>query len=332
MPRYGKRKGRRKTYKRKRSGRTKGSTGFRRRVGRVKVQNRVHRSLQVATTRQNNAKLKFVCHQTYNCNPNTGLIAGGVTHNKILTFRCSSIHDYMRENGGSLNATDSWTSQSSKYGQNVHPVNADGWDKWRLRFETYHVMRAKITVKFDVRNHYLGGSEGGYEDGAVPIFCWLRKHSKAEFSHQVYVGNNGTGLHAGNIKVMPNTTHQVLYDGFGPRSTCVLSQTYNAKKYPPLTTDGKTHITADFDHIGTMFPGGDATGSAQQSSHPDEQSFFSLGLCDAMGVHREINQSLRNVFVNIKMEWTVALRGATSIKDPIGGPLQPIPAMGSIPM
>lgn len=108
----------------------------------------IPRTLQIATKRNKNMKLKFVVNQTYILDPTiSGFPAGQAA---FLSYRANSIfssHIPVSTTAGL------WASQDPTKYNNLSSAllsqNADGWNEWTNRFQHYCVTGSKITATFE---------------------------------------------------------------------------------------------------------------------------------------------------------------------------------------
>lgn len=108
----------------------------------------VPRTLQIATKRNTNMKLKFVVNQTYILDPSvSGFAAGSCA---FLCYRANSI--FHSQVPVSTNA-GLWASQDPTKYNNLSSAainqNADGWNEWTERFQHYCVTGSRIQATFE---------------------------------------------------------------------------------------------------------------------------------------------------------------------------------------
>lgn len=109
----------------------------------------IPRTIQIATKRNQNQRLKFVVNQTWIVDPT--VLANGKS--AVLSFRANSIYQSHMPTGDST--TNAFISQNpSKYNNNgqrdpVIQQNADGWNEWTNRYQHFCVTGSKITYSFE---------------------------------------------------------------------------------------------------------------------------------------------------------------------------------------
>lgn len=106
------------------------------------------RTIQIATKRNKNMKLKFVVNQSYVLDPSvTGFPAGNCA---FLCYRANSIY---HSQVPVSTAAGLWASQDPTKYSNLSSAainqNADGWSEWTERFQHFCVTGSRITATFE---------------------------------------------------------------------------------------------------------------------------------------------------------------------------------------
>jgi len=109
----------------------------------------IPRTIQIATKRNQNQKLKFVLNHTWIVDPT--VLANGKT--AVLSYRANSIYASHMPTGNT--DTNAFISQNpTKYNNNgqrdpVINANADGWNEWTNRYQHFCVTGSKMTYTFE---------------------------------------------------------------------------------------------------------------------------------------------------------------------------------------
>jgi hypothetical protein len=129
-----------KVYRKKRN--------YKKKKGKSAYRKAVPRTIQIATKRNTNMKLKFVVNQTYVLDPTaTGFPVGNCA---FLSYRANSVyHSHIPVS----TTAGLWASQDPTKYNNLSSAainqNADGWNEWTERFQHYCVTGSRITATFE---------------------------------------------------------------------------------------------------------------------------------------------------------------------------------------
>ena len=309
MPRY-----RRKYAKRKRSSKTwKKKRGTARvRSGRLAKSGLFTRTLQVATQRQKNIKLKFISNQQYLvCCQSTG--TGTYSENTYLSIRCNGIASIMYRNGsqniGGASAARSWAPVGTGYGPGVTHLDADGVALWLGKYNHFTVVSSKLTATFNTTNCQEHGVDTAQANRSGPVCCYIHKSSTPD--------SLLTTSTAGDLLAKPYVVKQVLQPG-DTNTGCKLSMAYSAKHF-----EGVKGSVVGHDQL----RGGMASSGA---TNPGELSYLHIGIMEARGTSRPLNAGIERLpimMINLHMEYVVALTEPSDLQQP-GMPFAPAVVAG----
>ncbi len=231
--------------------------------------NLVPRTLQIATRRNFNQRLKFVVNQTYQYDP--GTIAGTETNG--MTFRANSIYDIRPDTYGTPNV---FTAQDpQKYGIAMTNLVADGWAEWTTRYQHFSVLGSKIQATFE--------PYGTGEDQSQPGMCAI-----------TLSGVNGTvdaTTNSAAINKLPYTQRAHVFGACNQNRGARLYQFYSAKKF-----EGVKDVL-DNQQLRGRFANDNGTAAT-----PGEMSFFDISLSK---LNPAIGQQMPKGILTIKVEYIV---------------------------
>ena len=142
--------GKRKRYAKKKSYRKKKRGTARVRSGRLSKGGMFTRTLQIATQRQKNIRIKFVSNQQYQvCCQSTG--TNTYSETTFLAMRCNMYRNGSQNIGGS-SPSRSWGPVGSGYGPGTASLDAEGVDLWKGKYNHFTVLGAKLTATFNTTN------------------------------------------------------------------------------------------------------------------------------------------------------------------------------------
>jgi len=152
---------------------------------------KTNNTIQVATRRKKSDVLKFVKNMTYQVNPN--IKADGSQHMFHLQLRANSIYDMCNSYSPTQSSHDAlWEEQDSGYAligtANQPAFNADGFEHWEDRYQSFTVLGSKITVTYTpvLTPQYVSG-----RDPAPPTTLFLQKSYEEDNGIDPVTSNSG---------------------------------------------------------------------------------------------------------------------------------------------
>lgn len=231
--------------------------------------NLVPRTLQIATRRNFNQRLKFVVNQTYQVDP--GTLQGTETNG--ITFRANSIYDIRPDYYGTPNT---FTAQDpTKYGIAMTNLVADGWNEWTDRYQHFSVLGSKIQAVFEP---YGTGEDQG-QPGMLAI---------------TLSGVNGTvsaTTDSAAINKLPYTRRGHVFGACNQNRGTRLYQFYSAKKFEGVK-----------DVLDNQQLRGRFANTNGQAVGPSELSFFDVSLSK---LNPAVGQQMPKGILTIKIEYIV---------------------------
>lgn len=303
--------GKRKRYAKKKSYRKKKRGTARVRSGRLSKGGMFTRTLQIATQRQKNIRIKFVSNQQYQvCCQSTG--TNTYSETTFLAMRCNSIHAIMYRNGsqniGGSSPSRSWGPVGSGYGPGTATIDAEGVDLWKGKYNHFTVLGAKLTATFNTTNVQDMGVDTTDTQRQGPVCCFIHKATAPD--------SIGVTTTAGDLLEKPYLVKQILMPS-DTNTGCTLSMGYSARAFEGI----KGSVVGHDQLRGGLLDSG--------LTHPTERSYYSIGICDARGESRPHNagkERLPIMMINIHIEYVVALTEPSDVQI-AGIPVAPMVVM-----
>lgn len=253
---------------------------------------RVPRTLQIATRRNNNQRLRFVVNHIYNFSP--GTLAG--TETSGMCYRANSIYNIRQ---GIYGNVANFLAQNASYSTATPLINADGWDEWTDRYQHFCVLGSKCQATFEP-----------YGDNAINAQPGMLSIVMSGSLNAVNAGKDSSIInqqpYLKKVNIMPATAQNT-----GGR----VYQFYSARKFEGV------HDVIDNSQLRGRFAG------TADADTPGEESFYYISLSKMNpGVTQE--QMPRGI-LTIKIEYIVHLSEPTQTND-VQVPVQhvPIPYLG----
>lgn len=319
MPRFGRRRFKRRKYarrprwsrKRRRFGRKKQGQGYRRSTGRVRTYGLGGPTQQIATRVQPNIKLKFVYNQTYTYDPSRQLPNTDKQFMQLIGFSCNQISD-IHANGHLYGATVGNVWMPQNHVTPVQNIDSKGYIEWRERYKYGTVIGSKITVT--AKTIAASGAGGG---GIEPTLMFLHKTGSVAPQNVFNAATQG----AEDVNVKPYVAKAHILSS-NVTTGAKLTMGYSAKKFEGV----KGHIIGNLGYREVL---GKASAPASHAP-PAEQSTWILGFCNARGVHHTPTiaaSSTPPLLVQVKIEYIVALTEprTTTNPDPMPAGMMPVP-------
>jgi len=247
----------------------------------------IPRTIQIATKRNMNQKLKFVLNQTYVVDPSV-LDAG---KSAVLSYRANSIYNSHMPTSVTATANLFKSQDPTKYNNNgsATPVisqNADGWDSWSSRYQHFCVMGSKISYTFEPT-----------ETGAPAILC---SHLSG-VSSAVTTDTPSSRLNELPYVFRHSLATQGVTSGINATTGIRGSMKYSARKFEGVNDpDDNSNLRGRFANANLNPPVVGAT--------PTEQSFFYLIMAP---VDPATSTKMPGGVLRVKIEYIVHLKEPT---------------------
>ena len=242
--------------------------------------NKIPRTLQIATRRNNSQMLRFVKNMTF------GVVPGEFTENIFLTIRANSIYDIMF-NGGAQNQPGTWNAQDVEdYGTTVNFVNADGFDEWRNRFQHFTVIGSKIQASYEPIDYQR------QVDG-----------SSARAPATLYINLEGSGG-----AISPNKAcKDVVALPYTKRATVIQDPGHTGKRLYQFYSARK------FEGVKDPLDNSNLRGRMGTGSYPNETAFYHVGIVPTIAnvLGGSTTTKIPQGLMRIKVEYIVKLTEPT---------------------
>lgn len=292
-PRRSTKYARRKTYSKRRK------VAIRKYPGHTKQRQYAIPRLRLATTRQKTRLLRLRKDLEWTVAPEWTGVPNECLH---LRFRANSVLNIIADAGTNQSGLPNnvWRANDPQYtavgGQQQFP---EGLELWQGQYYHFCVIASKITVIINSTDgtelHDPAKTPGPYQ----PALAFLTKFG-TQTNIATIIGNNSTKE---QISKVPFTTMAALPNQPNRTSGCKLSMGYSAKRFESVPSPmSASQLRGDL-----ITPGA----SAQPVNHPNEQTFFSLGILPARGFAASTQDYMAPMQVQVKIEYSVVLSEPT---------------------
>ncbi|AXQ66013.1 MAG: putative capsid protein [Circoviridae sp.] len=257
-------------------------------VPRSNYRSTIPRTIQIATKRNKNMKLKFTLNQTWLVDPSK---LANPNDTAVLSYRANSIFQSHMPTAATATAAAFVSQDPALYNNNGQAVpliqqSADGFDTWSSRFQHFTVTGSKITYTFEP-----------YSTGAPSILC----------SHVSGVsGAIQASTSAVRLNALPYTTRhsivpQAVTSGIFAATGLRGSRTYSARAFEGVVDP------VDNSNLRGRFANSLLTPPVTGAS-PSEQSFFYIAIAP---IDPATTVSSGQGVLRVKIEYIAHLREPT---------------------
>lgn len=257
-------------------------------VPRSNYRSSIPRTIQIATKRNMNMKLKFTLNQTWLCDPSK---LTNPNDTLVFSYRANSIYQSHMPTLSTTQALASISQDPTLYSNNANATplisqNAEGFDTWSDRFQHFTVTGSKMTYTFEP-----------YSTGAPAVLC----------SHLSGVsGAITTATSAVRLNGLPYTTRHSIVSSEANPVTAAYNGVRGSRNYSARKFEGVVDPT-DNSNLRGRFANSLLTPPVVGAS-PGEQSFFYLAIAP---IDPATTAAAGKGVLRVKVEYIVHLREPT---------------------